>query len=209
MKVTQETATAILEFCKGPTEEELLECYQFLFNCLPEEVYRKKLFAMKKWLLKPWQPLLWICTPTELARFRAMEAATKGASAPKKKKPMNAKPPLGPTPKSPRSASIGSKKMRDDLLTSSSSSLASAEEDESHASSINSRNVNEAVRKKSERKRERKEKENAPSYLPSKKHLYPLPSLPVDQERARDPQQLHVSSGGPMHALHRSKSNQK
>ena len=40
----------------APAEQTVLYCYQFLINCLPDEVYQDKLAPLKRWLMAGWIP---------------------------------------------------------------------------------------------------------------------------------------------------------
>lgn len=44
----------------NPNEEDLIFCYQFLINCLPDDIYANRLVSLNKWLIEGWIPRVWI-----------------------------------------------------------------------------------------------------------------------------------------------------
>lgn len=44
----------------APSEETVVFCYQFLINCLPDDVYENKLAPLKRWLMQNWVPRVWV-----------------------------------------------------------------------------------------------------------------------------------------------------
>ncbi len=44
----------------NPNEEEITFCYQFLINCLPDDIYANRLVSINKWLIESWMPRVWI-----------------------------------------------------------------------------------------------------------------------------------------------------
>lgn len=44
----------------NPNEEDLIFCYQFLINCLPDDIYANRLASLNKWLIEGWIPRVWI-----------------------------------------------------------------------------------------------------------------------------------------------------
>lgn len=55
IKVHSALAKEIRTFA-NPDEERVIDCYQFLINCLPPDVYNDKLVSLQKWLIEPWTP---------------------------------------------------------------------------------------------------------------------------------------------------------
>ncbi len=50
-----------------PSEEEITFCYQFLINCLPDDIYQKRVVSLNEWLINAWIPRVWISDA--LAKF--------------------------------------------------------------------------------------------------------------------------------------------
>lgn len=48
-----------------PNEEDIIFCYQFFINCLPEPFYRDRLVPLHKWLVEPWMPRIWVTNSIE------------------------------------------------------------------------------------------------------------------------------------------------
>jgi len=58
---SQEIAVAIKDFTTL-NEEEVIQCYQFLINCIPADIYESKLAPLERWLIHPWIPDITVLT---------------------------------------------------------------------------------------------------------------------------------------------------
>lgn len=68
IKVHAALAKEIRTFA-NPNEDDVIECYQFLLNCLPPEIYNEKLVSMQKWLIEPWVPRIFATSNTAVPCF--------------------------------------------------------------------------------------------------------------------------------------------
>lgn len=68
IKVHAALAKEIRTFA-NPNEDDVIECYQFLLNCLPPEIYNEKLVSMQKWLVEPWVPRIFATSNTTVPCF--------------------------------------------------------------------------------------------------------------------------------------------
>jgi ribosomal protein L12E/L44/L45/RPP1/RPP2 len=53
----------------NPDEEDVIACYQVLINCLPEDVYSKRLVSLEKWLIEPWTPNIFLYSKVDQPLF--------------------------------------------------------------------------------------------------------------------------------------------
>lgn len=68
----------------APSEETVVFCYQFLINCLPDDVYRDKVAPLRRWLIAGWVPRVWVMDPKPVPVRRnstATTAKSKGTSS--------------------------------------------------------------------------------------------------------------------------------
>mmetsp|Transcript_11300 Transcript_11300/g.15541 ORF Transcript_11300/g.15541 Transcript_11300/m.15541 type:complete len:631 (+) Transcript_11300:55-1947(+) len=58
---SQEIADAMRGFTTI-NEENIIRCYQFLINCIPDDIYENKLASLERWLIHPWIPDITVLT---------------------------------------------------------------------------------------------------------------------------------------------------
>lgn len=75
LRVHPELGEEIRKF-SHPDEEVVVACYQVLINCLPEDIYLKKLVSLEKWLIDPWTPNVFVYSKTDQPLFTPELIAT-------------------------------------------------------------------------------------------------------------------------------------
>eukprot|EP01032_Pedospumella_encystans_P003504 gene3504-4140_t len=62
VRITSALAVELKKFA-APPEETVIFCYQFLINCLPDDIYKDKVAPLRRWLMAGWIPRVWVMDP--------------------------------------------------------------------------------------------------------------------------------------------------
>eukprot|EP00598_Pedospumella_elongata_P006152 CAMPEP_0184977056 /NCGR_PEP_ID=MMETSP1098-20130426/7830_1 /TAXON_ID=89044 /ORGANISM="Spumella elongata, Strain CCAP 955/1" /LENGTH=239 /DNA_ID=CAMNT_0027500001 /DNA_START=46 /DNA_END=761 /DNA_ORIENTATION=+ len=82
VRITSALAVELKKFA-APPEETAIFCYQFLINCLPDDIYKDKVAPLRRWLMAGWIPRVWVMDPKPVPPRRTSISKSKGnASTP-------------------------------------------------------------------------------------------------------------------------------
>lgn len=73
VKVSTKLAVQIQYFA-APPEDELIRCYQFLVNCLPDNIFKQNVVSIQKWITEPWIPRIFVSDDLNTGPARTLAA---------------------------------------------------------------------------------------------------------------------------------------
>lgn len=76
VRITSTLGVELKKFA-APSEETVIFCYQFLINCLPDDIYKDKVAPLRRWLMAGWVPRVWVLDPKPAPQRRTSASKSK------------------------------------------------------------------------------------------------------------------------------------